>query len=566
MQIQTELLEDLPVLSKLMSETNLVEDLDCCFKQNGKWKELSFGKTVFGLLLYIINEGDHRMYRVADWAAQRAEVLKWLLEEPGFSAQKHLSDDRLGLVLERFAGAAYTAFQAKHNGQLLRIYGLEGEGQVFRADATTAQGYARPGDLLQKGYSKSNKRPDLVQVKAMMLSIDPYALPLSVMCVGGNRADDQLYPGLLQQAWSEGLTPSGSLIVADCKMGNEANFLYIAASGNFYLCPLSDIQFGARQVDEALDWAAQHGVRAGPLWAKAIPPAGTQQRLLCSVLELPQQTRFAPATDRQAPPPTWQHRRLLVCSEELRQTQLRSLEQRCEKTILDIQERLLPRKGRKLLCDEGQTWQFIRQVLKRNRTEGLFEVLLSPPSGKGRPCSVSCQVLPAAFEQHKRRAGWRAFASNAPAGRFSAADLVLCYRQEWRIEQQFHALLNKCTALQPIYLKKENRIEALIRLLCLALQYVNLLQFKIRTALPEQAQPYLTHLVPGNPGRKVYNPTTSMLLQAFASVFLLNVELAPGTSVFQTTSLTPIQLKIISLCHWDENIFLHPSCQRTRGD
>ena len=69
-----------------------------------------------------------------------------------------------------------------------------------RLDATTVSGYHAGGaeSLFQYGYSKDD--PTLKQVKVMMASLDPMAMPLLTQIVSGNCADDPLYLGVIARA------------------------------------------------------------------------------------------------------------------------------------------------------------------------------------------------------------------------------------------------------------------------------------------------------------------------------------------------------------------------------
>lgn len=562
MQIQSEQLGDLAFIAYFLKSVRLVDHLDTHFEMHGSWSGPSFGKIVMGLLMYIISENDHRISCVEDWVKHRLEVMRWLLEEPNLEP-KHFNDNHLGLILEYFEGTAYNSFQQSHNKELLCFYSLtEQDLLVARIDSTKAQSYGKRSKLLQKGHQQANKRVDLVQAKAMLLALDPLALPISVQVVSGNQVDDNLYTATIERAWQESLPKQGVLIVGDTKMGNQENFYFIAHSSNYYLCPLANKQFSFDEIDEALDWVEDQKVVPSDLFRSDFceDTAANADERIAGYVELETQQRKDEATGF-----SWSHRRILVCSEDLRNTQLRNLEKRTQQAMLDIYERFTTKQGRKTIRESADAEAFIQKTLKRYKATELLDVeLIAPPSPTGRiGYKAQCSLNKQAYERQVRRAGWRAYATNAPTEKFDAKQLIICYRHEYRIEQQFHYLLNKCTALQPIFVQKDNRIEALIRLLFLALQYVSVIQHQARTELKKQDKPYLTKIVPGNPNKKVYKPTTSAILKAFKPIHLVKVTSNNQVATFHTTGLEQHHLDILRLYGIDPGIYLHPSCQRT---
>jgi transposase len=94
--------------------------------------------------------------------------------------------------------------------------------------------------MLRFGYSKDN-RPDLPQLKVGLGVLDPLGMPLATEVVAGDKADDRLYlPAIARMRQSLGR--SGVLYVGDSKLGSLGNRKGIAAAGDYYLCPLSQVQ------------------------------------------------------------------------------------------------------------------------------------------------------------------------------------------------------------------------------------------------------------------------------------------------------------------------------------
>jgi transposase len=558
MQINAEPVGDLAVISRLIQATNLASRVDEHFPRHHLWQGPGLGKTLQALLMYILSENDHRLYNVEGWASNIERSLSWLLEEPGFTAG-HLSDDRLGNLLDCFSKSEerWELFQRSHNRALIRFYKLEETGEshahinTIRIDSTTGQSYRPESSLFQMGHNASGLA--LPQIKMMLLAMDKGNLPIAMNTVSGEQSDDRLYIRVLELAWRQGLTPEGILVVGDRKLCNRENTCFIANSGNYYLGPLAQRQFSVEELSQALQWVKQQPELPEKVmrWA-----AGAKQaQPIAKVKELP--GRLVVDTEGQE---HWQ-RLMAVCSLSLRKRKLEQLQQRLDKAQEDIRQRFTRKRGRKTLSQVSDARQAAEKILDKHKVGHLFSLHIEPPTDKNSPCLISLELNPEAHKNEQFLAGWRVMATNAPADRLSAQEAVLCYWEEYRIEQQFHLLLNKCTALRPIFLKKENRIVAMLKIMMLALQYSNLWQYTLRGELKQQQEPYLTKVVPGNPGMKVHQPTTKLVLKAFKKVQAIYVHLPEGQRYVQIQGLEPHHQRLLRLLKLPDDVYLHPLCQ-----
>lgn len=85
--------------------------------------------------------------------------------------------------------------EVKLGRHLIRAYELPT--QVARTDTTSfsvnhQQGNSKEENLLRYGYSK-DKRPDLLQYRQLVATLDPMGMPLVSATLAGNGADDPLY-------------------------------------------------------------------------------------------------------------------------------------------------------------------------------------------------------------------------------------------------------------------------------------------------------------------------------------------------------------------------------------
>src|SRR6266705_2146681 len=248
--IITERVDDIPLLLEQMQRMGLPALLDAHFPTHGNWQGLSLGWLTTIWLSSILSRGDHRLVHVEPWVGNRL----WTLRATTGQAVERLdfTDDRLEIVLHSLHDdTRWTACEAALNRHTVRVYELPTA--RVHVDSTSASGYTTVSEngLFQFGHSK-DYRPDLPQVKVMQAVLDPLGMPLATDVVSGERADDPLYVPCIERVQAS-LGRRGLLYVGDCKMAARETRARIMALGDFYLCPLSQVQLAAGEVDTALE-------------------------------------------------------------------------------------------------------------------------------------------------------------------------------------------------------------------------------------------------------------------------------------------------------------------------
>ncbi len=101
LEIQTERVDDIPLLMAQQQKMGITEILDQVIKRHGNRHGLSVGPILAIWLSYILSEGDHRMVVVEDWISSRLTLFSDLIGKP--IVPKDFTDDRLADVLEKLA-------------------------------------------------------------------------------------------------------------------------------------------------------------------------------------------------------------------------------------------------------------------------------------------------------------------------------------------------------------------------------------------------------------------------------------------------------------------------------
>lgn len=552
--MKIERVDDIPLLIAQLEKVGLSEKLNHYFPNHGNWKGLDGGKVLVGFLTYILSCADHRLSHVEPWVEGRLHILGHCL---GYAEiePSDFSDDRLGSLLDRLSDKdQWDGFESSVNKSLIRLHQLPTVNQAIRLDAFVVQSFRSEGDLFKLGYSKQH-RSDLPQIKAMVATLDPLAMPLAIEVVSGEQADDGLYIPVIDKVNSM-LDQSGLFYVGDSKLGSQDNRRHIHSQGNKYLVPLSKKQCSSERLSNYLTQKPAEGDSN----FHQIFKEESATELMAQAFELEHTMRVDDLT--------WTERHIVVHSTAWAQTQRKKFEQRLDKAASELSQ-ILVRKQRKKVPKTMEMINLkVQQILQKYHVKDFFEIDIeqiirqipvraykNKPSRMEEKIEFSLHIkrLNTAVEKHINQLGWRVYATNIEKEKLSALQAVLCYRQEYKIEYKFNQLLNKVTALMPVFLKKDHRIVALTKLLLFALKFVSTTQNQIRKQLQHTGQ-YLKELFPGNPGRKTDKPTTEMILAAFKDISLV---ILPVHNTFQVklAKLKPIQLKILELLGFNQELY-----------
>src|SRR3954453_11689015 len=435
--LRVEAVADLPVLWATFRRLNLPATLDRHFSPPPHWKgSLTPGEVLAVWLLFLVSQGDHCLSHVQPWVAQHRGTLSALLGKPVLPTHAH--DDRLADWLTRLgAHASFSALEQDLNRQTVRVYQLPTD--LVRIDATTANSYAlvlSEQGLLQFGHSKDD--PDRPQLKIAAAILDPLGTPLATAVVPGNSTDDPLYVPAIRSV-QQSLGVGGRTYVGDCKMAALGTRAFVAAGGDFYLCPLSEKQLSRVQRRELLRpvWEGTQALQ--PVWrpgSQGQPDERVAEGFSLDV-EL---TALVGETEVR-----WTERRWLVRSLAYAQAQEAALERRLENAIQALRELVVPRQGKKKLC-HAELMQAAGAIVKREGVEGLLSYTVQATmttrpvrAYRDRPArqetDVSFQIdvrrEEAPIEAKKREMGWQVYATNASA--MVLSQVVWAYRGQYRI-------------------------------------------------------------------------------------------------------------------------------------
>lgn len=120
--------------------------------------------------------------------------------------------------------------------------------------------------------------------------------------------------------------------------------------------------------------------------------------------------------------------------------------------------------------------------------------------------------LTAAIEAAKERCGWRVQVTNLSTQRCPMAAALLLYNGGWSVERDFHLLKDRPLGIRPFYVREEEQILGLTRLLTIALRVLTLLELQVRSGLQDGGEA-LSGLYEGQPKRKTATPTAVQVVE-----------------------------------------------------
>ena len=448
---------------------------------------MNYGQLAVGWIAFILSSATHCKSHVEDWASSIIETLKLLLDEQ--TASKDFSDNRLTQLLDHLSvDELWHNIENKLWKAKIEVYEFPNT-KIVRVDSTASCGHHKITDdgIMQFGWTK-DFRPDLPQLKLMAAAEGDTGDIIAVDLHSGNVPDDPLYVPLIKRLHLI-LQGHGLLYCGDCKMSSLDTRGYIAQHQDYYLTPLQMITETLRQnLKEWVEKAINGDQQLSLVFRKS--------KLIAAGYELVREQRIEGFV--------WKERLLIIKSMQWSQTQIEGLEKRLSTAINKINNLFLSSKSKKFQKKKDLE-KTVEGILKSYEVQDLFQVAYEKSrskktyqrtekrNGKTRNGSYTISKLhykvsriekiTEKIENEKRRTGWRIYVTNAPVDILSTEGAILCYRDEWKIEQQMHFLKDQPIGIRPLYVRKNEQLIGLTRFLTIALRVWTYLRTRVTLEL-----------------------------------------------------------------------------------
>lgn len=565
-QLHIERVDNLPVILHWLLKMQIQAIIDRIWYPHSNWEGLSYGQLAVLFVAYIIHQRSHRLSSMEQWSQDHHTVLE---QVTGWSiGPKEATDDRLDILLDALgAGEEQSVeFQRQLGGHLIQAYELPT--RVGRYDTSSFSVHHAPPEeeqpdheVLRFGYSK-DKRPDLLQFKQGLGTLDPAGVPIVTHTLSGERADDGLY----LPAWEEMCQTIGHidwLYVADSKAAARSIRATLDDKGGHYLFPLP-------MTGKTPDWLREQvfnqSVEPEKIYLPDVVDKDGQPKAVGQgfVVERTIEEELADGTLYE-----WEEQWFVSQSFAHAERTKRSLKRRISQTV-DKLNSLRPKPEETALEFQERADQLLKQRNVGDYITVTVQELVTTTKRylkPGRPTpnspsrliekrlmSLDVQIDETALSEAYHLAGWRVYVNNDEAKDMSLTQAVAYYRDEWLVENGFHRFKGGNLPALPLFLRIPERIIGLMLLLLVALQALTLLEFVARRNLVAQEEE-IAGLVPGNPKNKTARPTAERLLAAFTNLHLVVQTVGTESNGYLNEPLTLLQRQILALLELPETIF-----------
>lgn len=431
--------------------------------------------------------------------------------------------------------------------------------EVARYDTTTVSVHHEEGgkELFRFGHSK-DRRPDLLQFKQGLGTLDPAGVPLCTHTLSGETADDGLYVPAWEEM-SETIGHRDFLFVTDSKGGSEETRETVDHKGGTYLCPLA--LTGKRP-----EWLAEHvnkEVHTEIMLLSMVDKAGNPRQYGVGFKVERERERTLLDGTREKWKEVWfglrsdSHRKK-------RENTIRTRLEKCEERLTRLRPKAgetgdaFKRRAEKIIAVHhakpfftvtvNETVTRRKKYLKPGRPrantpyEWVNDIKLTPQFDRNQP----------AIDHAFQMAGWRIFVTNRLTMTMEQA--VCYYKDNWQVERGFHRFKNGSLPALPLYLRLPDRIRGLMLLLFIALQALTLLEFVASRSLSEKGES-IAGLYPGNPRRKTERPSAEQMLASFEYLHLLIQQVDEEIQYSLNESLSSVQTTVLSILQLSLSIY-----------
>lgn len=449
--------------------------------------QLSVGEVIAALIANRL-AAPSPLYDIAGWGTQAA--LQELFGTPGML----LNDDRLGRALEEFHPVAEQVRGAAALAAIER-FGVEAGRLHLDLTALRFEGAYEDSSLVAKGWQAGGKVSR--QIKALAAT-NPEGVPLYVRPHPGNAAELVAVGAALERLAE--LLPPGLIICADSAFGHPKKLCETQRAGVHFVVPLREESGFAQTFLSEVGHGALRRIRYVSRRQRRLP-ARKRTRYRGALRPFPMRD---PTTGTTHP-----FRVAYIWSSE----EAASVADGRERALKKAEEALSRVKrgvGGRHYKTKKQVDDKVAQILLPS-VRGFLKVTTG--TARGKP-TLSFERDAKAIEEASKTDGIYALATNLPGARLTAGQLLRIFKEQSLVECA-HRNLKGRLRVRPVFLHNDDRIEALVAVVGLAIVVFGLIESEVRRALGDEEE--LAGLLPE--GRSA-RPTGRNILGCFQGLGL----------------------------------------------
>jgi len=501
--VQIQSIDDIPLIIEISKQMKLAELVEKHFATHGNQEGLNNGQLLAGWLSFILSQSNHCKNAVRSWSNKIPTVLGALLGN--VIREVEFSDDRLANLLDKLSDdESWYRFEDDFSKHTIETYELPVE--TIRCDGSAACGYHEviENGIMQYGRSKDH-RPDLPQLKMMTATLDPGIL-IGIDIDSGEKNDDSMYLPLIYRIRPM-INKKGTLFVGDCKMSSFGIRSDVQQNQDYYLTPLAMGTEKIRLYFQSLVEAIVNGNQEAELVYKENKDVS---KLIVAGYEIEREER---CNEKQI---KWTERIFVYRSFEFAKSEITLFEKKMKKMEMELLKLTpTPIKGSRQFYEESKLVEAINKIINKYEMSKFIKVKYkTEPYNKKNRYVIHIEMNEAEVEEEKRRCGWKLMVTNAPKEKLSLSQAILNYRQEWTLERCFRILKTSHLGISPLYLRKQERLKGITRLLSIGIRLITLLEYNISKNL-KMAKETVKGLDVAHPNKTTSTPTAYSIFKKF---------------------------------------------------
>jgi transposase len=522
---ETQRIDHLGIVTGICQDISLIEKIDAQVKASDR--KVSCGRGTQAMILNALGFVGRALYLMPDYLHNKPVDL---LIDPNLTAED-FNDDTLGRCLDDLYTAGVTEVFYQVASHALHVYGIRSRFVHLDSSSFHLHGAydtdepEREAISVTYGYSKDH-RPDLKQVVLQLITHHKSALPTWLEVLSGNSNDKKTFKDTLKAYCKQLSAEEQSYVVMDSAGYTEDTLK--EAQDIFWVMRVPETLAQAKQLVKEAPFDEMVELEPG-YWGKEVirEYAGIRQR--------------------------W----MVVFSQAAQSRELKTLEKAQAKDLEKAQKEWRKLEGQTFNCQadaEKALKQFNQKWKYHQATAQAVGVMQYPKRGRptaedqkevvGYRLEGGVEESTTAIEEAKRSLGRFIVATNdLDRERLSGKALLENYKDQGvSVERGFRFLKDPLFFAHSLFLKKPERIMALLMIMGLSLLIYALAERKLRQALKE-----MNATVPDQRRKPTNNPTIRWVFQLFEGLDILLVRQNGEVMFRQLLNLRPAQEQVITL-------------------
>jgi len=509
---ETKTIEHLGLVAGMVDELGIVECIDKLIEQDHTQRQVSIGQAVKAMILNGLGFANRRLYLSPHFFANKPTER---LIAPGVRPE-HLHDDTLGKALdalhtfgvsELFTLLSQQAMTrlglcASHGHLDTTSFHVDGSYNSDEYNSNKHNSDETEGVIhITHGYSRDH-RPDLKQVVLELISEHSAGIPVLMKPLSGNQNDKTSFQEVVTRHVGQ-LQDAGIEVLVTDSAGYTATTLQ-----------------------------ALHPMNV--TWVMSVPATLSSAQELLTTLPIEDFAPLVTGYEAVRVEVTYADvvQRWLVVRSQAARERARATSQRQLLKASEVERKRFETLCRQEFSCEQDAYNALARYQQSCRVLSVSEVSIRQqqhyakagrPAKEARPERVSYHlygVLSARvslFEQQVERASRFILATNdVTAAHLSDTELLQAYKNQSKVERGFRFLKDPMFLASTLFLKKTERIMALLMVMTLCLLVYAALEHRIRTTLVQHDTN-----VPDQKGKPTKRPTARWVFELFLDVHLL---------------------------------------------